>query len=153
VVVLKYGVVICPACGRARGLQTSRKTSTCPCGRQVKLRRASFRFLTDSPRELADMVAQANEQLANGKQVRRKRARSPKDPFARIAQSAALAKDPVGRAEIVARELTRELGEFGVEDVRRVLKIIGKGSAEDMVDKLLGASIVYEAGEGRFRSV
>jgi hypothetical protein len=143
VVVLKYGVVICPACVRARGLQTSRKTSTCPCGRQVKLRRASFRFLTDSPRELADMVAQANEQLANGKQVRRKRARSPKD----------LAKDPVGRAEIVARELTRELGEFGVEDVRRVLKIIGKGSAEDMVDKLLGASIVYEAGEGRFRSV
>ena len=99
------------------------------------------------------MVAQANEQLANGKKVRRKQPRSPKDPFARIARSAALAKDPVERAEIVARELTRELGEFGAEDVRRVLKVLGKGSAEDMVDKLLGASMIYEAGEGLYRSV
>ena len=99
------------------------------------------------------MVAQANEQLASGKKVRRKRPQSPKDPLARIARTASLAKDPVERADIVARGLTRELGEFGVEDVRRVLKVLGKGSAEDTVEKLLGASMVYEVSEGRYRSV
>ncbi len=110
-----------------------------------------FKFECDSPLELAEMVAQANEKLANGKKFRRSRAKPPESPYARAARSASAFKDSADRAEAIARELTHELGDFGVEDVRRVLSIIGRDDAESVVRKLRESSIVYEVGDGRYK--
>lgn len=144
--------MICPACGKARGIERSRKTSSCPCGRQVKIRKSMIKFETDSPLELAEMVAQANIQLANGKRFRRSRSKAPSDPYARVAQRVMVLKGSAERAAAIARELTTELGEFGVEDVRRVMTVLGKGDPEETMVKLVENSIVYEVGDSRYRA-
>ena len=151
--VTKYGLVICPACGKARGIEASRKTSSCPCGRQVKIRKSIFKFMTDSPRELAEMVAQANTQLANGKKFRRSRSRAPSDPCARVAKRVMVLRGSAERAEAIARELTAELGDFGLEEVRRVLALLGRNDPEEVISRLKDSSLVYEVCEGRFRVV
>ncbi len=148
---MKYGLIICPSCGKARGVEASKKTSSCPCGRKVKLRRSMFKFECDSPLELAEMVAQANEKLANGKKFRRSRAKSPESPYVRTARKASAFKDPADRAEAIARELTHELEDFSVGDVKRVLSILGRNDAESVIRKLRESSIVYEVGDGRYK--
>ncbi|MDH3365083.1 MAG: hypothetical protein OEM29_03650 [Thermoplasmata archaeon] len=132
-------------------METSRKTSSCPCGRKVKLRRSMFKFECDSPLELADMVAQANEKLANGKKFRRSRAKAAEDPYVRVAKNASVLKDSAERAEAIARELTSELGDFGVDDVQRVLSILGRNGSDSVIEKLRDSSIIYEVSEGRYR--
>ena len=112
-----------------------------------------FKFECDSPLELAGMVAQANEKLANGKKFRRSRAKSPDDPYMRVAKSASVLKGSVERAEAIARGLTGELGDFGVEDVQRVLSLLGKNDPASVISRLRESSLVYEVGEGRYRMV
>lgn len=150
---MKYGLIICPACGKARGIETSKKTSTCPCGRQGRLFRSQIKFETDSPLELAEIVAKANSRLANGKKFKRPGSKVAKDPFARVAQRTKGLRGPTEMAEAVVRGLTEELGDFSVEDLGRVLSLLGKGSPEEMIARLSDANLVVEAGEGRYRSV
>lgn len=152
--VVKYGLVICPSCGKARGVEAAKKTSTCPCGRQGRLYKSQMKLRTDSPLELAEMVAQANSQLAGGKKFRRPRSsKRASDPFARVAERAKGLRDPVEAAEAVVRGLTEELGDFSVEDLRQVLLLLGKGSPDDMISRLVDNNLVFEVGEGRYRSV
>lgn len=151
---MKYGLVICPSCGKARGVETSKKTSTCPCGRQGRLYKSQLKYRTDSPLELAEMVAQANSQLAGGKKFRRPRSsKGTKDPFARVAERAKGLRDPAEAAEAVVRGLTVELGDFSVEDLRQVLLLLGKGSPEEMIPRLVDNNLVFEVSEGRYRSI
>lgn len=154
VVVVKYGLVICPSCGKARGVEAAKKTSTCPCGRQGRLFKSQMKFRTDSPLELAEMVAQANLQLAGGKKFRRPRSsKGAKDPLARVANGAKDLRDPVEVAEAVARGLTDELGDFSVEDLRQVMVLLGKGSPDEMITRMVDGNMVFEVGEGRYRSI
>lgn len=150
---MKYGLVICPSCGKARGVETSRKTTSCPCGRTVKLRRSAIKFETDSPRELADMVGQANEQLLAGKKFRRRRAKKSDDPCVRVAQACMILKNPVQRGEAIARGLTDEFGAFGLEELGRVLAVLGSDDPESLIKRLLDANLVYETSEGRYKAV
>ena len=150
---MKYGLIICPSCGKARGVETSRKTTSCPCGRSVKLRKSMIKFETDSPRELADMVGQANEQLLAGKKFRRRRAKESDDPCVRVARASMALKDPVQRGEAIARGLTDELGDFGLDELRAVLSVIGSNDPESLVRRLIEANIVYEVDAGRYRAV
>ncbi len=150
---MKYGIIICPSCGKARGVETIRKTSSCPCGRKIKLRRSMFKYETDSPRELADMVGQANEQLSAGKKFRRRRPKKSDDPCVRVAQAVMALKGREERGEAIARGLTDELGDFGLEEVRRVLAVLGANDPEGLVEGLVSANMVYETGDGRYRAV
>ncbi len=151
---MKYGLVICPSCGKARGVEAAKKTSTCPCGRQGRLFKSQMKFRTDSPLELAEMVAQANLQLAGGKKFRRPRSsKEAKSPLARVAKSAKGLRDPAEVAEAVVRGLTEELGDFSIEDLRQVLLLLGKGSPDEMISRLVGSNLVFEVGEGRYRSI
>lgn len=151
IMISKYGLVICPACGKARGVIASRKTSSCPCGRQVKIRKSMIKFRTDSPIELAEMVAQANAQLASGKKLRRSKTRASSDPCVRVAQRVMSVSGSSERAEAIARELTDEIGDFGLEEMRRVLEVLGRNNPEDVMTKLKEGSLIYEISEGRFR--
>ena len=150
---MKYGLVICPSCGKARGVETAKKTTTCPCGRQGRLFKTHIKFETDSPIELADMVAQANSQLASGKKYRRPRVRKATDVYSRVAERAKGLRDQTEFAEAVARGLTDELGEFSMVDLARVLSLLGKGPPDAMLVRLVDANVVFEVDEGRYRSV
>ncbi|HUU07721.1 MAG TPA: hypothetical protein VMW88_04855 [Thermoplasmata archaeon] len=113
-----------------------------------------MKYRTDSPLELAEMVAQANLQLAGGKKFRRPRSsKGANDPSARVAKRAKGLRDPAEAAEAVVRGLTEELGDFSVEDLRQVLLLLGKNSPDDMISRLVGNNLVFEVSEGRYRSI
>ena len=60
-------------------------------------------------------------------------------------------RGPAERAEAIARELTTELGDFGVDDVRRVVAVLGRDDPEEIMARLKDSSLVYEVCEGRYR--
>ena len=99
------------------------------------------------------MVGQANEQLLAGKKFRRRKAKKPEDPCVRVAQACMSIKDSVQRGEAIARGLTDEFGAFGLEELGRVLAVLGSDDPEGLIRRLLDANLVYEVGEGRYRAV
>lgn len=150
---MKYGLLICPRCGMAKGVEANKKTTTCQCGREIDMRRVKLRYLTDSPLELAESVASANAALRGGQQLPAEKRRKGKDPFFVIAERARSVKDPLERMKVVARGLTDLKVSFGTEDVARVLSLIGRDSAEDTVKVLKEHNLIYETSDGRFRAV
>jgi transposase len=150
---MKYAVIICPKCGKAKGVEAGKKTTSCPCGREMTVARLKFYFETDSPSELARAVAEANEQLAEGKKPSARRRTKHKDPYARISERARVIKDPLERMHAVAKDLTSLQGEFGCEDLRRIAHLVGKVSPEDMIARLQEQNLIYEVTDGRYRSV
>ncbi len=150
---MKYAVIICPKCGKAKGVEAERKTTTCPCGREVSLLRAKFLYETNSPSELARAVAEANEQLGEGERPRSRRRRAPKDPYAGVAERARAIKDPLERMRVVAEELTAMHGSFGYDDVKRVAALVGRESPEDIISRLQEHGLIYETSEGTYRTV
>lgn len=150
---MKYAVIICPKCGKAKGAEAERKTTTCPCGREIVLSRAKFLFESNSPLELARAVAEANEQLAGGSKPKVSRKSSPKDPYAGVAERARAVKDPLERMRVIALELTTMHGEFGYDDVKRVASLVGRESPEDIIARLQEHGLIYETSEGSYRSV
>lgn len=150
---MKYAVIVCPKCGKAKGVEAERKTTTCPCGRQIVLSRAKFMFETNSPSELASAVAEANERLAEGSKPRLRRKAPSKDPYACLAERARAIKDPLERMRVVAQGLTEMHGEFGHDDVRRVAALVGRETPEDTIARLQEHGLIYETSEGTYRSV
>lgn len=150
---MKYGLLICPKCGMAKGVEANKKTTTCQCGREINLRRVRLKYITDSPRELAESVAKANAALRGGQQLPPEKKPRKKDPFFVIAERAKSIKDPMERMKVVAKGLTDLKSAFGTEDVRRIASILGKDSAEDMIKMLREHNLVYETADGRFRAV
>jgi len=150
---MKYGVIVCPRCGMAKGVETRRKTTTCQCGREIKLRRMKLRFQTDSPKELAESVANANAAIRGGEQMPPEKRRRKKEPYSVIAERSQQAKDPVQRLHEVAQALTDLKGEFTEEDLGKVLVSLGKGSPKQTLQKLQQLNLVYETSEGKFRAV
>jgi len=150
---MKYAVVICPKCGKAKGVEAERKTASCPCGREMVLSRTKFLFETNSPSELARAVAEANEQLGEGTKPRVRRKSASKDPYAGVAERARAVKDPLERMRVIASELTAMNGEFGYDDMKRVAALVGRESPEDMIARLQEHSLIYETSEGTYRSV
>lgn len=150
---LKYGVMVCPKCGMAKGIETSKKTTTCQCGREIVMSRMKLMFLTDSPMELADSVAKANASLRGGEQVLTEKRSRKKDPFFAIAERAKPIKDPIERMRVIARGLTEQKSSFSLDDVRKVASLLGKDSAEDIVARLQEHNLIYEVGDGAYRAV
>ena len=151
---MKFGVIVCPACGRAKGVETCRKTTTCQCGREMKLSRIKIHYETDSHRELAGAVAQANSLLASGEVWPQKpKRKGRKGTYAEVARQAMLVKDPVERLTAIAQQLASLKGEFGPEDVGKVAAHMDNISADEMVARLQELGLVYLTADGRFRVV
>jgi len=150
---MRYAVIVCPSCGKARGVESVRKTVTCLCGRRIDVPKVKFHYETDSPLDLANAVAQANALILGGEIVKKERRSKKKGPFSDVAEKAGAVKDPLERLRTVAVELTSAGGDFGVEDLKKVAQHMGKMTAEDMVARMLEHGIVYETADGRFRAV
>ncbi len=149
----RYGVIVCPRCGMAKGVETSKKTTSCQCGRDIDVSRVKIRYGTDSPIELADLVAQANATLKGGGPVRERRRARKGDPYVAIAERARPVKDPLERMWVVAQGLTELHAGFTVEDLRRVSSLLGRDSAEDMLARLNEHNLVYETAPETYRCV
>jgi len=149
----KYGVIVCPKCGLAKGVEASKKTTNCQCGREIVLARAKLMFLTDSPLELAESVAKANAALRGGKDLPKERRSRSKDPYVAIAERAKVVKDSIERMRIIARGLSDLKTEFTIDDVRKVASVVGKDAPEDIVARLQEHNLIYETGQGSYRSI
>ncbi len=150
---MKYGVVVCPKCGMAKGVETVKKTTICQCGREIHLSRMKLKYPTDSPQELARTVADVNAALRGGKPVPSEKRLRKKDSYTIISERAKMIKDPLERMQIIASELTTLKSEFTLDDLRRVAAMIGKDSAEDMLARLQEHNLVYQVGEGTYKTV
>jgi secreted Zn-dependent insulinase-like peptidase len=149
---LKYGVIICPKCGRARGVESVRKTVTCQCGRHIKMARMKLRFMTDSPSELAEIVAKVNASLSGGGPMPKPKRKRRSDSYVAIVEKARSVKEPHEKMRMIISELSAVKPEFGTEDIRRIAAILGYESSDALVDKLLAAGLIYEVSSGRFRT-
>lgn len=149
---MKYGVIICPKCGRARGIETRKKTTTCQCGREIRLKRGMFRFMTDSPSELADTVARVNAALHGVETMPKEKRRKRKDSYAAMVEGTAAIKDPLERLHVIASELTKSKSQFELDDLKRVLSLMGRDDPERMLARLLENGIIFEAAPGRYKA-
>jgi hypothetical protein len=153
-----YGVLVCPRCKRAKGVDLKQKTTTCACGFEIRVRSARIRARAETARELAPLVGQVNAELAGGSaaygrattSVRRRR---PQDPHLRVLGIASKPRDRASRVRAAAVELTRELEVFSLEDWRRVLAGLGIPQAEEALESLLRANLVMEPKAGFYRAV
>jgi len=149
---LKYGVIICPKCGKAKGIETRKKTTTCPCGREIRLKRGMFKFMTNSPSELAETVARVNAALHGAEPMPKEKKRKRKDSYAAMVEGTAAIKDPLERLHVIAVELTRLKGQFDLDDLRRVLNIVGRDDPERILARLLESGIVFESSPGKYKA-
>lgn len=153
-----YGVIVCPRCKRAKGVDLRQKTTTCPCGFEIHVTLARIKVRAATPRELAPLVGQANAHLAGGTRAvqtllaptRRTR---PKEIHARVIARVPKVADRTTRIRAAALELTNELEVFTRDDWARVLEGLSIPDAEAALESLLRANVLYEPKEGFYRAV
>jgi len=150
---MKYGVIVCPKCGMAKGVEAAKKTTTCQCGREIELSHVRLQLRTDSPLELAKSVADANASIRGGKPMPTGKKRGRRDAYSFAAEAARQVRDPIERVKAVSEVLTKAKGEFTMDDLRRVATILGKEEAEDLLARLLEHNLVYETSAGVYRAV
>jgi secreted Zn-dependent insulinase-like peptidase len=149
---LKYGVIVCPKCGRARGVESIRKTVTCQCGRVIKVGRMKLQYPTDSPLELADIVGKVNASLKGGEPMPKAKRKRKADAYTKIFEKARGIKDPLERMRAVVSELTAMKSVFDNDDIARLAAIIGEESSEALLSKLMANGVVYEVAPGKFKA-
>jgi hypothetical protein len=149
---LRYGVVVCPKCGKARGVESVRKTVTCQCGRVIKVGRMKLLYPTNSPLELADIVGKVNASLKGGEPMPKAKKKRKADAYTAIYEKARGIKDPLERIRAVVSELTTLKPVFDLEDVERLAAIVGEESSEVFLSKLMASGVVYEVSPGKFKA-
>ncbi len=152
-----FGVVVCPRCERAKGVELPKKTTTCPCGFEIRVLPNRIRFEAASARELAIAVGRINAELRGGTRevealAARPRKRS-KDAYARVVAAASRAGDRRQRTRAAAAGLAQEFVLFSLEDWRRVLGALGIPNADETLEELARGNVVYEPRPGYYRTV
>jgi len=153
-----YGVLVCPRCKRAKGVDLRQKTTTCACGFEIRVIPARVKARAETARELARLVGQVSADIAGGGEayrtatapIRRKRSR---DVHLRVVAVASKRSDRVGRLRAAATELTRELEVFSLDDWERVLGGLGIPRAEIALATLVRDNVVFEPKTGFYRAV
>lgn len=153
-----YGVIVCPRCKRAKGVDLKQKTTTCSCGFEIHVLPARIRARAPTPRELAPLVGQVNAELAGGAAVVAKAFASPNKPrprevHARVIEAVPREGDRATRVRAAAVELTNELEVFTKDDWARVLEGLGIPEPEGALAVLLDANVVFEPRAGFYRVV
>ncbi len=153
-----YGVVVCPRCKRAKGVDLKQKTTACSCGFEIHVVPSRVKARAETARELALLVARVSAELAGGLQIverdgaarRRPRIR---DVHARIVAAVPKDGDRVTRIRAAALELTKELQVFTLDDWSKVLAGLGIPEPEAALDALLRNNAIFQPKEGFYRTV
>jgi predicted lipid-binding transport protein (Tim44 family) len=148
----RYAVIVCPHCATPIGADLQKQTMTCLCGQTLELIRIKPKFVSNSPSKVAEAVAHAKSQAAEGKMILPKQA-PPKGKMGKIAAKAREIKDTQERLCHIASELTKAKKEFSIEDLEKIHELIGKDSATDMLVAMREGGLVYEVGKGKYRAV
>ncbi len=153
-----FGVVVCPRCHRAKGVEVSKKTTSCSCGFEIRVLPSRIRVRVGTERELVEAVRRVSAEIAGGleeyeRAVAPRKKKRVSDVHARVAAVAMRAGDRAHRIRAAAVELSKELEMFSVADLRAVLSALGIPDVDGSLDELLRANVVYEPREGYYRAV
>lgn len=152
-----YGVVVCPRCRRAKGVDLAKKTTSCDCGFEIRVAASRTPFESSSSRSLVTAVGRVQAELHGGLDLvesasaSRPKRRS-KDAFTRVIASASRG-DRRQRTRLAAEGLAREFVLFTAEDWRRVAEAIGIPNPDEALQELARANVVYEPRPGYYRTV
>jgi len=153
-----YGVVVCPRCKRAKGVDLKQKTTTCLCGFEIRVVPSRVRARANTARELAPLVGEVSAEIAGGLKAYREAAAPvrrirPRDVHLRVIGIASKAQGRANRVRAAAVELTRELEVFSMPDWERVLAGLGIPHPEEALAALVRANLVLEPTSGFYRAV
>ena len=152
-----FGVVVCPRCGRAKGVELPKKTTSCPCGFEIRVSPSRVRYETADARDLAVAVGRINAELHGGaKEVQAlaaKPRRPGKDAVLRVVAAASRAGDRRHRMRAAAEGLAQEFVLFTREDWRGVCEALGIPEPEGALEELVRGNVVYEPRPGYYRTV
>src|SRR2546425_1790859 len=153
-----YGVIVCPRCKRAKGVDLKQKTTTCACGFEIRIAPSRVRARAKTARELAPLVGQVNAELAGGLAAYQKaaapaRRTRTRDVHLRVVGIASKPRDRASRLRVAAVELTRELEVFSLADWTQVLAGLGISKPEEALATLVRANLVMEPTDGFYRAV
>lgn len=152
-----FGVVVCPRCGRAKAVELPKKTTSCPCGFEIRVFPSRVRFEAADARDVASAVGRINAELHGGTKAVEDLAAKPKkrskDAFARVIALASRAGDRRQRTRAAAEGLAREFVLFSREDWRLVAGALGVPDADAGLEELLRGNVVYEPRPGYYRTV
>ena len=151
-----FGVIVCPKCNRARGVDLSVAAATCSsCGKKISVGKAKVYFKTESESELAEAVRRMSERLAvdvESAPHARKKKRRRLSFHEELGARAKKLKGSEDRLRFVAENLTSELGAFSVQDLAMVVRCYDEADAEELIEKMLSSGIIFEPEPGKYRS-
>ena len=153
-----YGVVVCPRCKRAKGVDLKQKTTTCLCGFEIRVVPSRVRARANTARELAPLVGQVSAEIAGGLKAYREAAAPvrrirPRDVHLRVIGIASKAQGRANRVRAAAVELTRELELFTFDDWSRVLAGLGIPDPRAALEALIRTNAVFEPKAGFYRTI
>ena len=66
---IKFGIIVCSKCKKAKGIDLSFKTTRCPrCGKIITIEKMKILFRTDSQKKLRDSIGLINAEI-EGKSI------------------------------------------------------------------------------------
>jgi hypothetical protein len=149
-----FGVIICPRCNRARGVDLSVKTSKCPgCGLHSEVDRMRVYYQTDNELELAEAVRRVGTRMQHsiedyGDDV--VLARQATEEQRRKAKNQSLDFDGMA---LLANTLSSDSG-FSLDDLKEALLKEGYDlDPAKIASVMLNEGIVYEPKPGLFRAL
>lgn len=147
-----YGLSICSACGKARVVDKSSKSSSCPyCGNSEKTDKMAFFFECRDQETARRALGQAaGFEAPDPKEERAKKRKLEKaDPYSTMIYKFEHTSDLEDKLVILAKGLTKSKGTFTLEDVA---EIVGDKNAEKYISAMMDRCYVAEVRPGQYRS-
>ncbi len=147
-----YGIVICSMCGRARVIDLSSKSSSCPyCGNPEKTDKMVVVYKHRDQDNVRQALGQAaGFEMPDPKEEEAKKRRIEKaDPYSTMIYKYEHATDLDEKMEILAKGLTKSKGTFTLEDIQ---EIVGEKNAEKYIAAMMDRCYIAEVRPGQYKS-
>ena len=147
-----YGLAICSRCGRARVIDKSSKSSSCPyCNNSERTDKMVFIYECRDQETAREALAQASgfEAPTPKEEKAKKRKIEKADPYSTMIYQFEHSTDLDEKMVIIAKGLTKIKGTFTVEDVA---EIVGEKHSEKYVAAMLDRCYIHEIGYGRYKA-
>ena len=167
---MKFGIVLCSRCNKARGVRLIAKSATCTqCGKRIDVKKAKILTRLDSEKEVAAAVRNYNTELEGGTEIYARdiravekkeatmeptRVEKSRDVYTEVIKKLVLITARDEKILAAVKELCRYQGEFTRNDLSEVLKRIGiKGDdvSERYIDKFIENNMIYQPKNGLYR--
>ena len=165
---MKFKVVQCPRCKKARGVKLDAKRASCPrCGGKINLTKAKSLCEVGSERELVLAVMKFNTEIEGGereyerdmnlinkKNMPKKVEYKMSDIYDRVVKNLDEINGRDRKIEAAAINLCHELKEFTEEDINEVLKRIGiikDEACSHYIQRLIENNVIYQPKSGIYR--